>query len=409
MINDHHYQYGYWIAGAALLALYDGAWNGQYGDWAGGSQYGQAIDQLVMDIAYDPAITDWYKMKDILGNDMVFPKLQFFDQWAGHGWADGLQGTLAGGNEGHNENSCGEALQGYASVALWGMATNRKSVTDLGIYLYATASQANDVYFLDKILHYKPGGTHFVPTVTQEGDANYPKGTSMWDTIIKDPAGNSSGVCKISQNALHFTTDFGQTPINQMFIQAFPFTPWTMSLVRNPDYMYSWCQAMTTAQFKSTVTELNSSTFNVSYTPNMNMIAALCGSKAVATADPDETPTQWYLRRIMKSDPNTNPPPWSGNEAYIDASETFANVLHATHTGETYGYPDWTVYARADSDDIRFFSAAYYNKTTGKTTYCVFNPTTQAINVSFYRVGTTTPVLTQLTEVAPKKWAVATP
>ncbi len=246
--NDHHYQMGYWISAAALAAMYDGAWKttpdaGK--DWGSAANYGQAIDQLVKDICFNKE-NNGTDLSFFNNPSMSFAKLNFFDQWAGHGWADGLQATIAGGNSGHNENSVGEALQGYASIVLWGMATGRKDIVDLGIYLFSTASYAMDSYFFDKNLNLKKGQaatTAFVPVTTKTGDALYPTGTAFIDTTIHSTSGGmptSSGTPKLAQAITNYSSDFGQTPENIKLITAFPCTAWSLVFGRNEAYLNAW-------------------------------------------------------------------------------------------------------------------------------------------------------------------------
>ena len=73
-------------------------------------------------------------------------------------------GTDSDKYSGENENSIFEGIQAWSSAILWGGATDRKAIVDLGIYLYSTNLATADAYFLDKnynltdIARYLPAG-----------------------------------------------------------------------------------------------------------------------------------------------------------------------------------------------------------------------------------------------------------
>ncbi|MCB1113007.1 MAG: hypothetical protein H7A37_07930 [Chlamydiales bacterium] len=403
--NDHHYQNAYWIAAAALAALYDGAWTDppSQGQWATQSQFGEAIDQLVKDIVYDPSNSDAFYNN----SQMTFAKMNFFDQWSGHGWADGIQASIAGGG-GHNENSILEGNQAYASIILWGMATGRKKIVDLGIYLYTTATYAADAYFYDKNLNLKVGNTagFFVPTTTKTGDSNYPVGSAFWDFTIK--TSGSSGTPKITQSGIPYSTDFGQTPQNVKFISAFPCAPWTLAVGRNKDYMNEWNDSMNTTAFTSLITSADSSCWKLEDNANMNMLAALGGNTQAYGTTTSVTPYQFMINNFTNEYAgNDNAPPWGsvgGN--YNDPSQSINEVLHFLHVMDYYGEPDWTVYGHAvPNGDTLVFTAAFKKGST--TTYFAFNPTLSNVDVQFFQIGTNTAVTSSFT-VKPKRWASLT-
>lgn len=416
--NDHHYQYGWWINAAALAAIYDGSWSNPpavnpYGTsnapWVDPTNYGAAIDQLVKDIAYDPAVTDWYT--DATGT-MLFAKMNFFDQWAGHGWADGIQATIAGGNAGHNENSIGEALQAYASIILWGAATGRQDVVNLGIYLYTTCSYAMDSYFFDKNLNFVPasagGNAVFVPTVTATSNPNYTLGSSYWNyTISNTTAGHlTSGTPKIAQGALLYSADFGQTPQNVKVINAFPCNSYSLVFGRNKTYLNDWNASMDTANFCSTVSPTSNSAWQTAFVSNMNMLRALGGNTNALGIPGTTCPVSAIspyagIVQILTSQANGNPPWSSTGGAYTDPGQSINEVLHFLHILDHYGTPDWNYYGYSSSGFA--FTAAFTKG--GTTTYFAFNPTFSSITVQFYNVSDNTAVLGTPLTVNPKSWA----
>lgn len=404
--NDHHYQNAYWIASAALAALYDGAWNTPptASQWATQSQYGEAIDQLVKDIVYDPSNSDAFYNNP----KMTFAKMNFFDQWSGHGWADGIQATIAGGG-GHNENSILEGNQSYASVILWGMATGRKKLVDLGIYLYTTSTYAADAYFYDKNLNMKLGNSagFFVPVTTKMGDPTYPAGTCFWDYTIK--TSSSSGTPKITQSGTPYSTDFGQTPQNVKFITTFPCAPWTIAAGRNKNYMNAWNNSMNTAAFNSLITASDSNCWKLEDDANMNMLASLGGNTQAFGTTTSITPYQFMIDNYTAQYPgNDNSPPWGSTGGnYNDPSQSINEVLHFLHVIDAYGQPDWTVYGHAVPDGNTLVFTAAFTK-GAVTTYFAFNPTLNDVNVQFFKIGTNSPVTSSFT-VKPKRWAKLIP
>ncbi len=401
MLNDHHYQFGYWIAAAALATMYDGAWNSPptAGTWGTSAKFGSAIDQLVMDTVYDPSVhSSFYNVAG-----MSYAPFNFFDRWAGHGWADGLQGTLAGGS-GHNENSVLEALQLYSSIILWGMATindtaSRKKILDLGIYLYTTAIYASDLYFYDKNFNLKPGGPSFVPVSTKVGD--YPAGTSVWDATIH--TANSSGFPKIQQSAVNYSTDFGQTPPNIKFITAFPVAPWTIACGRDPTFMNQFNLSMDTAAFRALISDTATNCWQISYYGNMNMLRGLSGTTQAYGTATSVSPYQFTINLMTDFTPGV--PPWGANQKFNDTSQSISEVLHFLHTTDHWGTPDWTLYGHAvapSSTDTAVFTAAFTK--SGTTTYFAFNPTLAEVTVRFFRVIGDVPVGTAFT-VPAKRWA----
>ena len=410
MMNDHHYQYGYWISTAALLTLFDGAEKSKTPRTGIGifnqGNYGACIDQLVMDLAFDSSVTSFWNV-----SGMSFAKMQFFDQWAGHGWADGLQATLAGGS-GHNENSIQEANQAYASIILWGMATGRLDIAQLGIYLYTTATYAADLYFYDKNLNLKPGNSFSFVPVAATTNPTY-DGKSFWDMTIPQQTGGStsaSGFPKLSQSILNYSTDFGQTPPNVLYINAFPCTPWTMAIGRgtifggSTNYLNAWNESWQTADFDTLISSTANNCWEVSYYSNMNMLGALGGSTQGYGTSSSKTPLQQYIDLIAI---NGNTPPFGLSTQYNDPSQGFPDTLQFLHTMDAYGMPDWSLYANdvSNPSTTMLFSAAFNNGST--TTYFAFNPDSEStINVQFYDITTNTAQLSTPLAVKPKRWSM---
>jgi endoglucanase Acf2 len=125
-LNDHHYQYAYWIRAALEIARHDP-------DWIERARWGGMIDLLVRDIATG------------VRDDAQFPFIRHFDIYAGHSWATGRQQFV----DGANAESSSEAIAAWAAVLLWGEFTGDRELRDLGAYLYTTEICAAEEYWFD--------------------------------------------------------------------------------------------------------------------------------------------------------------------------------------------------------------------------------------------------------------------
>ncbi len=125
-INDHHFAYGYWIRTIAEIALRDPA-------WAARDRWGAMVDLLVADIA-----TAERGRAD-------FPFLRNFDPYESHSWASGI----GLGEHGNNQESSSEAINAWVGLILWGEVTGNRALRDLGVYLYASESDAIQHYWFD--------------------------------------------------------------------------------------------------------------------------------------------------------------------------------------------------------------------------------------------------------------------
>ncbi|WP_052571234.1 glycosyl hydrolase [Endomicrobium proavitum] len=126
--NDHHFHYGMFVYASAILAMFDP-------DFASSSQYQSMVNAVIKDFANADR------------NDVSFPFLRYFDVYEGHSWANG-RGTTSG-DDGTDQESSSEAMNAWAGIYLWGVATNNPDLIALGIYLYTTEYAAIKEYFFD--------------------------------------------------------------------------------------------------------------------------------------------------------------------------------------------------------------------------------------------------------------------
>ncbi|WP_302626360.1 discoidin domain-containing protein [uncultured Eubacterium sp.] len=126
-ICDHHFTYGYFMFGAAVLATYDKEFYNDYKDM---------IELLVRDYANPMEPED---------DGNMFCKFRAFDQYSGHSWAGGY----ADSDSGNNQESASEALFSWVGMYLWGEATENDTYIDAGAYGFTTEMDAIEQYWFD--------------------------------------------------------------------------------------------------------------------------------------------------------------------------------------------------------------------------------------------------------------------
>jgi endoglucanase Acf2 len=182
-LNDHHFQYGYFLRAAAELGRSDPS-------WLGPNAYGPFVDLLVRDIASSRR------------DDPAFPFLRNFDPYAGHSWAsgDGVSG------DGNNQESSSEALAAWTALVLLGEIRGDRALRDTGIYLYASELAAIEAYWFD--------------VDRQDFPADYPH------PVVSQIWGGKGA----------YTTYFSQEPEALYGINWLPFHGGSLYLDRYPDF-----------------------------------------------------------------------------------------------------------------------------------------------------------------------------
>lgn len=128
--NDHHYHLGYFLYGIAVLAKIDPAWGRRYKPQA----YSLMADFMTLGRR----------------SNSSYPRLRCFDMFKLHSWAGGLTEFA----DGRNQESTSEAVNGYYSAALMGLAYGDTHLVSTGSMLTSMEIQAAKTWW-----HVKEGDT----------------------------------------------------------------------------------------------------------------------------------------------------------------------------------------------------------------------------------------------------------
>ena len=299
-MNDHHFHYGYWIRTAAEIALRDP-------QWASRERYGAIVDLLVADIATTQRG----------GRD--FPFLRTFDPYEGHSWASGV-GLGAWGN---NQESSSEAINAWAGLILWGEVTGNRELRDLGVYLFATESEAVQHYWFD--VH----GLVFTPE---------------YRAVRTEVSMLFGG--KVAHN-----TWWTDEPRQIKGINLLPVTTASLHLARDPAYLRR-SLATLDAEVAAWLGR------GKSYKDLDRDIWQDIFAKVLALADPAEALKKWNR--------------WGS----VEFGDTRSHTLHWLLSLEAMGAPDLSV-----SADVPLYSV--FRRADGKRTYLAFNAGGEPLTVRF--------------------------
>ncbi len=437
--NDHHYNMGYLLAGASLASLYDHAWEtntavGKLSEWSNAENFGAGLDAIVQTLANDPdnaALQEALYTPDEMR--VSFPKFSYFDVWAGHPWASGLTPGPGLDKFGMNENSNYEGNNAWSGIALWGMATGRPAIADLGIFLFTLGTVSGDFYFFDKNGNTVPGNSwSWVPTTTGT-DTNaggvYLPGLTQHDA---NPLGGTNtvavGTATAYQGACSIGNFFGGFPQASRLILAYPATPWHLAIGRNASYMRKWADVMSGESYQKVhqVTPGVPIQFQASYSAALDQVVALGGmdhpSNIAPFADPTgKLPLLDYWANLFLGDGTAPHSIGAAGQGMLQPSQTVGTVMHWLLTFDQYGLPDFTIIGHGVSDpdapastgDSLVFSAAFTRMVNGspQSSLFAFNPGTEPVAVNFWRVEDTDQSRPLLQPhnliVPPKKWARA--
>lgn len=303
-LSDHHFINGYFIRAAAIVAMFDP--NGA--NWA--AAWGPMIEQLIK----DPM--NWDR------GDAKYAFLRHYSPVEGHSWASGI----AFGN-GLNEESSSEGMNFATGVALWGMATNNKTIRDLGLMYYANQSRAIEEYWFDVDQSNHPA--EFKPQHVGIVWSNGGLYGTWW--TAEPRAVHGINILPITSGSIYFGRRADQVPRQ-------------LNSTNTYQAKYQGLPAPTPPGFKPLMGPLEWSDLFWSYQ---------------ATNDPAGAIGQF------NANPSA-PPEWG---------QTKADVYNFIAALNTYGKLDTTVTANVPSYQV-------FNK-GGVKSYAAFNPGTTALCVSF--------------------------
>ncbi len=155
-ICDHHFTYGYFMFGAAVLSMYDRTFYNDYKDM---------IELLVRDYA---------NPEDPENDGNMFCKFRSFDQYSGHSWAGGY----ADNDDGNNQESASESLFSWVGMYLWGEASQDQKYIDAGAYGFTTEMEAVKQYWFDY------DGDNWLPEYPFQGTGQIYGGTYSFGTFF---------------------------------------------------------------------------------------------------------------------------------------------------------------------------------------------------------------------------------
>ena len=144
--NDHHFQYGYLVRAAAVMAAADPGFAGDYGD---------VVDAIVGDFAGSSADG--------------FPPFRVFNAYLGSSAASGFV-PFADGN---NQESSSEAVAAWEAVVRWGLVRKNAKMTAYGISHYAIEAATARMYWLGEGLTREPGYAHTTAGIVWDAKIDY--------------------------------------------------------------------------------------------------------------------------------------------------------------------------------------------------------------------------------------------
>ena len=145
--NDHHFQYGYLVRAAAVLASVEPGF---------ARDYGGVVNLVIHDYA------GGYRVPGM-------PSDRAFNPYLGHSLASGF-GNFTDGN---NQESSSEAVNAWDAVARWGAVTGQRDLLDLGVERYALESLTARMYWLGEGVARPAGYQHKEVGVVWDGKIDF--------------------------------------------------------------------------------------------------------------------------------------------------------------------------------------------------------------------------------------------
>ncbi len=357
--NDLHFHYGYFIRSLALLGMYNPQFVNNYAPMA-------------------TAVVKSYNNYD--RTDTSEPFFRMFDVWEGHCNAGGLSGST-----GENQESSSEAVQSWTGMFLLGSVLGDQQMRDAGAMGFAMESASTNEYWQDI-------ATANRPSTYTKGIAGQVWGghTSYATFFSADPAWVYGIQYVPSSHYLGYLTRYQTT-------QQLQNTWNTMWNERE-----AWANACVTWDASTAYTKANNNLVWVKYnskiySPNHDVPAG--------NAAPDQNTTDWYFQgNYGRTEPdivdNGLSPYLLSYQALFDPDTAAAEFDKYYAAGEnvTQGGTGLTDYylihalrqvgQQVDNAYTSIpTSAVYYNPSTGKYSYVVYNPGAQQQNATVYLNG----------------------
>ncbi|GAB1691549.1 glycosyl hydrolase [Krasilnikovia sp. M28-CT-15] len=149
--NDHHFQYGYLVRAAAVLAAADPGF---------ARDYGGVVDLVVRDFAGSRAVPK-------AGGG--FPPFRSFNAYLGSSAASGFA-PFADGN---NQESSSEAVAAWEAVTRWGQVRGDAALTEFGATHYAMEAATARQYWLGEGLARPAGYAHTTAGIVWDAKVDY--------------------------------------------------------------------------------------------------------------------------------------------------------------------------------------------------------------------------------------------
>ncbi|MCW6008017.1 endo-1,3(4)-beta-glucanase [Micromonospora sp. CPCC 205371] len=143
--NDHHFQYGYLVRAAAVLAAADEGFR---------RDYGGAVDLIA---------------REYTGGAPGFPPFRVFNPYLGRSAASGFA-PFADGN---NQESSSEAVAAWEAVVRWGSVRGQDDLVELGATHYAMEAATARMYWLGEGLDRPEGYSHRVAGIVWDAKIDY--------------------------------------------------------------------------------------------------------------------------------------------------------------------------------------------------------------------------------------------
>ena len=148
--NDHHFQYGYLVRAAAVLAQADPAFL---------RDYGPTVDLVVRDFSGTLSGK---------GPD-GFPAFRAFNAYLGHSAASGYAAFA----DGNNQESSSEAVAAWEAVTRWGVVRGDAGLTTYGLTHYALEAATARMYWLGEGLDRPAGYRHRTAGIVWDAKIDY--------------------------------------------------------------------------------------------------------------------------------------------------------------------------------------------------------------------------------------------